>query len=359
MDEKALRRTLKSFFNVREGRASFEGIRKRVVAGVRIDGIHVCQLIAAMIIASIGLNVNSTEAIVGAMLICPLMGSVLLMAYAVATGDTRQLRNAVTGLAVQFAVCLVTSTLYFLISPLGGTTSALLSNSNPTIWDIMIALVGGFAGALGMSRQQEPGTLIAGVAVATSLMPPLCASGYGIAARDLALALSAAYEFLVNVVFIAFGAEMVFVLLHVPLLRDINGDGVVTAEEERIASKRSHTMRTRIIVGSLIFALPCFVFSARTIKRAMAENGTVFEVIDTYDTELTTRELQIVCKDLVDYRVGTQDSYDAANDQLEQQVVATVETKEPLEAAEQREIESIVRLHVEELDEVNFEVVNE
>jgi len=155
MDERVLRHTIKRFFNVREGRASYEGIHKRIMAGTRIDGLHVCQLIAAMIIASIGLNVDSTEAIVGAMLICPLMGSVLAIAYAVATVDSKLLKSAVSGILIQFGVCLVTSTIYFVISPLAGETSKLLSNSNPTIWDVLIALVGGFAGALGMSRDSR------------------------------------------------------------------------------------------------------------------------------------------------------------------------------------------------------------
>ncbi|MDO4404543.1 MAG: hypothetical protein Q4C09_05850, partial [Atopobiaceae bacterium] len=68
---KALRRA----FDVSRGRARYATIRDRVVSSARVDGIHLCQLIAAMLIASIGLNTNSTEAVIGAMLICPLMGS--------------------------------------------------------------------------------------------------------------------------------------------------------------------------------------------------------------------------------------------------------------------------------------------
>lgn len=359
MDERAIRRTIKGFFNFRAGRTSYENMQKRIIAGARVDGIHVCQLIAAMIIASIGLNVDSTEAIVGAMLICPLMGSVLAIAYSIATVDSKLLRRTMVGLCVQFAVCLITSTLYFVISPLAGQTNELLTNSSPTIWDVLIALVGGFAGALAMSRQQEPATMISGVAVATSLMPPLCATGYGLALRDLTIAASALYEFLVNVVFISFSAEMVFVLLRVPILRDLNGDGVVTPEEEALAKTHSHEMRVRLLCGSLIFALPCIFFSAQMVKAQVAETGTVFEVRDLYDTELTTRELEVVCPELVSYRIGQEDSYDVQNSVLVQHVVATVETSEPLEVEEQEDLEELIRLHVDSLDAVTFEVADE
>ena len=356
MDEKILRHTIKRLFNVRAGRASYEGIHKRVIAGTRIDGLHVCQLIAAMIIASIGLNVDSTEAIVGAMLICPLMGSVLAIAYSIATVDTKLLKSAFVGLLIQFGVCLFTSTIYFLISPLAGETSKLLTNSYPTIWDVLLALVGGFAGALGMSRQQEPETLIAGVAVATSLMPPLCATGYGLAVRDLVLSASALYEFLVNVVFISFGAEMAFLMLRVPVKVDLNDDGVVTPEEEARAKENTHEMRMRVLASTLLFALPCFFFSARMVREQVESTGTVFEVRDQYETEVTTRELSVVCDSLVSYRVGEEDSYDEKNDMLVQQVMATVVTDEELEPEEQRRLEQLIRLHVEDLDEVEFKV---
>ena len=165
-------RFLKQAFNIREGRAPYHVIRKRFVNGARLTGSHLCILIIAMLIASIGLDIDSDIAIVGAMLICPLMGSVLAMAYGIATLDREITVEAVAGLALQMAFCLVTSTLYFKLSPLGTTTAAIIDNSTPTVWDLAVALAGGFAGGLGNSRDQEPATLIAGVAVATALMPP-------------------------------------------------------------------------------------------------------------------------------------------------------------------------------------------
>ena len=151
-------RFLKRAFNIREGRAPYHVIRKRFVNGARLTGSHLCILIIAMLIASIGLDIDSDIAIVGAMLICPLMGSVLAMAYGIATLDREITVEAIASLALQMAFCLVTSTLYFKLSPLGTTTAAIIDNSTPTVWDLAVALAGGFAGGLGNSRDQEPAT---------------------------------------------------------------------------------------------------------------------------------------------------------------------------------------------------------
>ena len=147
-------RFLKRAFNIREGRAPYHVIRKRFVNGARLTGSHLCILIIAMLIASIGLDIDSDIAIVGAMLICPLMGSVLAMAYGIATLDREITVEAVASLALQMAFCLVTSTLYFKLSPLGTTTAAIIDNSTPTVWDLTVALAGGFAGG----QLARPGT---------------------------------------------------------------------------------------------------------------------------------------------------------------------------------------------------------
>lgn len=356
MDIQGFKALLRSFFNISEGRARYKTIRKRITEGSTIDGIHVCQLIAAMLIASIGLNVDSTEAVIGAMLICPLMGSVLAIAYGVASADRKLLHESTIGMLVQVGVCLATSTLYFVISPLSNTTSSLLTNANPTIWDVIIAFVGGFAGAMGNSRRQEPSTLISGVAVATALMPPLCASGYGLASRNIVFAASGLYEFFINVVFIAFGAHIVFVLLRIPLQADLDGDGVVSHEEEVETIERSHSLRRHLLIGSLLFAIPCLFFSFRVVQQQMAETGTVFETIDQYDTELTTYELQLICPQITSYRIGEEETYDTKEQALVHSVVATVETSKELKEQQRTQVEDLIRLHVEQLDQVTFEV---
>lgn len=356
MHVKTLGRSIRGFFRLHKGRVRHKEFKKRITDGAAIDGIHVCQLIAAMIIASIGLNVDSTEAVIGAMLICPLMGSVLAIAYGISSLDMKLLKSSILGLVVQVVVCLATSTIYFVVSPLSNTTSELLTNSSATVWDVLIAFVGGFAGALGVSRKQEPATLIAGVAVATALMPPLCSTGYGIASRDLVVAASAFYEFLINVVFIAFGSEIVFVILRVPLLRDLDGDGVVTVEEEAEANRRSHRLRRRLVICSLIFALPCLFFSHRLVLQTMEQNGTVFEVADKFGTEYTTRELKAICNEFDSYYIGELDSYNLDEEKFEENIVATVILSKDIDDTRKEQIRQLVKLNVDNVNEVVFEV---
>ena len=329
-------RFLKQAFNIREGRAPYHVIRKRFVNGARLTGSHLCILIIAMLIASIGLDIDSDIAIVGAMLICPLMGSVLAMAYGIATLDREIAVEAIAGLALQMVFCLITSTLYFKLSPLGTTTAAIIDNSTPTVWDLAVALAGGFAG----------------VAVATALMPPLCAAGYGIAIASGSLFLSALYEFGINVVFIALAAEAVLLLLRVPLKRDLNGDGIVTAEENAEVDELSHKVRRRIIVGTVIFAIPCIVMTAGSIGSAQAG------VQDGYGVTETTRELAAVLPGFKDYTVAVETSATEGEEEglVEREVVAHVTTSEALGAHDRRVARKLIDLNVPELDRVEFDV---
>lgn len=340
-----LRRT----FNIREGRAPYAVIRKRFVNGARLDGTHLCILIVAMLIACIGLDTNSDIAIVGAMLICPLMGSVLATAYGVATLDRHLTLEAVAGLAVQMALCLVTSTIYFRLSPIASTTAALVDNSTPTVWDLAIALAGGFAGGLGNSRNQEPATLISGVAVATALMPPLCAAGYGVSIADASFFLAALYEFGINVVFIALAAETVLLALRVPLHRDLNDDGIVDPEEAWLTDKLSRRVRRCVVVGTIIFAIPCLAFTAGSI-------GTASEgVEDGYGVTETTRELQAILPGFEGYTVGVDVSSTSGDEgYVERETVARVTTSEPLDEHSRETAEKLIRLNVPQLDRVEF-----
>lgn len=340
----------KHTFNIREGRAPYHVIRKRFVNGARLNGNHLCILIVAMVIACIGLDTNSDIAIVGAMLICPLMGSVLAIAYAAATLDRTLARDAAAGLIVQMVFCLITSTLYFNLSPVAGMTQAMADNSSPTVWDLILALVGGFAGGLGNSRDQEPATLISGVAVATALMPPLCAAGYGIAAMDLGLSLTALYEFGINVVFIALSAMVVLLLLGVPLKRDLNDDGVVTAQEDAAARSRAHTVRWRILIGTAIFAIPCIILTSNMVRAA--DDPTP----DSYGAAETARELAVVCPGFKEYTVGLQAAPASNGSSMDEELVARVVTDEELDSDDRTMAEELIRLDVKDLDRVEFRV---
>ena len=340
----------KHTFNIREGRAPYHVIRKRFVNGARLNGNHLCILIVAMVIACIGLDTNSDIAIVGAMLICPLMGSVLAIAYAAATLDRTLARDAAAGLIVQMVFCLITSTLYFNLSPVAGMTQAMADNSSPTVWDLILALVGGFAGGLGNSRDQEPATLISGVAVATALMPPLCAAGYGIAAMNLGFSLSALYEFGINVVFIALSAMLVLLLLGTPLKRDLNDDGVVTAQEDADARSRAHTVRWRILIGTAIFAIPCIILTSNMVRAA--DDPTP----DSYGAAETARELAVVCPGFKEYTVGLQAAPASNGSSMDEELVARVVTDEELDSDDRTMAEELIRLDVKDLDRVEFRV---
>ena len=346
-------------FNIREGRAPYHVIRKRFVNGARLTGTHLCILIVAMIIACIGLDTDSDIAIVGAMLICPLMGSVLAIAYGVATVDRALMRDALGGLVLQMAFCLITSIIYFVLSPVAGMTPALVDNSGPTIWDLMLALVGGFAGGLGNSRDQEPATVISGVAVATALMPPLCAAGYGLAAANAGVFLGALYEFGINVVFIALSAAVVLLLLHTPLKRDLNDDGVVTEAEDELVRAESHKIRWRIMLGTAIFAIPCVILTGNML--ATAEEQAAGDT-DYYGAAETARELAVVCPEFKNYSIGMEVSAQAqGGDGAErqsgaEQLVARVTTLEPLASRERTIAEELIRLDAPDVERVEFSV---
>ena len=179
--------------------AASENIRKNIP----FRGPNIYILFVAVIIASIGLNVNSIPVIIGAMLVSPLMSPIFGFGLGLGTNDTKLLLFSLKNLGIMFAISLIASTLYFLVTPLEtGNPTELLARTNPSIYDVMIAFFGGVAGILEMSRK-EKGTVISGVAIATALMPPLCTVGYGIAKLNWHYAGGALYLFFINCVFIA------------------------------------------------------------------------------------------------------------------------------------------------------------
>ncbi len=197
-----------------EDKADDEIIDRDLRAGVEMRGTNLWVLMFAIFIASIGLNVNSTAVIIGAMLISPLMGPILGIGYGVGVLDIALIRRSLKNLAIAVAIALATSTLYFLVSPLTSAASELLARTTPTIWDVLVALFGGFAGIIGMTRR-EKSNIIPGVAIATALMPPLCTAGYGIARGNWSFMGGALFLFAINCVFIAFSSGLVCRAFHI------------------------------------------------------------------------------------------------------------------------------------------------
>ena len=205
---------LRQRISLLEDKAEDEAIDSELRTGVEMRGTNLWVLMFAIFIASIGLNVNSTAVIIGAMLISPLMGPILGVGYGVGVLDIVLIRRSLKNLLIAVAIALATSTLYFLISPLNAADSELLARTTPTIWDVLIALFGGFAGIIGVTRKQKS-NIIPGVAIATALMPPLCTAGYGIAHGNWSFIGGAFFLFAINSVFIAFSSGVVVRAFHV------------------------------------------------------------------------------------------------------------------------------------------------
>ena len=175
---------------------------KSIRSNIYFRGPNAWILVIAMVIASIGLNVNSIPVIIGAMLISPLMGPIFGVGLGLGTNDFELVKASVKNLLIMVSISLVASLLYFLLTPLNlSNPSELLARTNPTIYDVAIALFGGFAGILEQCRK-EKGTVFAGVAIATALMPPLCTAGFGLASGNFAYFMGATYLFVINCIFI-------------------------------------------------------------------------------------------------------------------------------------------------------------
>ena len=210
---KSIVESTRARFSLKEDRASDQQIDALIREGVSMQGTNLWVLMFAIFIASIGLNVSSTAVIIGAMLISPLMGPIMGIGYGAGIHDFPLIRRGLKNLGIATGISLLTSTVYFAITPLTGTLSELLARTTPSLWDVLIALTGGLAGAIGVTRR-ERSNVIPGVAIATALMPPLCTAGYGLANGQWSYFFGALYLFAINSVFIAASAALVTRAFH-------------------------------------------------------------------------------------------------------------------------------------------------
>ena len=201
------------YFNLMPDKEDEREIVEQISSGVSFRGAQLWVLIFAIFIASLGLNVNSTAVIIGAMLISPLMGPIIGMGLAVGTNDLDLLRRAAKNFGVATLISVLTATVYFLITPLGEAQSELLARTSPTLYDVLIAFCGGAAGIIALCTRGK-GNVIPGVAIATALMPPLCTAGFGLATGHLMYFLGAFYLFFINTVFIALATYCGVRLMH-------------------------------------------------------------------------------------------------------------------------------------------------
>lgn len=196
-------------------------IHQVIDSGVVFKGTNLWILVFAIVVASVGLNTNSTAVIISAMLISTLMGPINGIGYSIATYDFLLLKKAIKNFGFAVVASLFASTVYFFISPVSTAHSELLARTSPNIYDVLIALFGGLAGIVAISSKQK-GNVIPGVAIATALMPPLCTAGYGLATKQLNFFFGAFYLFTINTVFIAFASLVVSQALKFPIRTIVN-----------------------------------------------------------------------------------------------------------------------------------------
>lgn len=202
-------------FKLSDEKEDSQTVSKNIEKGIDFKGTNLWILVFAIFIASLGLNVNSTAVIIGAMLVSPLMGPIMGLGFGMAVNDIELLKKSFSSYVFAAGVGLATSTLFFLLSPLNDAHSEILARTSPNIYDVLIALFGGLAGMLVTSSKLK-GNVIPGVAIATALMPPLCTAGYGLATVQFNFFFGAFYLFLINSVFIALATLIATKFLKFP-----------------------------------------------------------------------------------------------------------------------------------------------
>lgn len=251
---------MKGRFDLKDGSAPqaevVEGVRK----GIDFKGTNLWVLMFAVFIASLGLNVNSTAVIIGAMLISPLMGPITGIGLSLGINDFDMLKSAWRNFLLMVIVSLVVSTAYFIISPISTARSELLARTTPTTYDVLIAFFGGLAGMVAQTRKDKAVTVVSGVAIATALMPPLCTAGFGLATGNFQFLFGAIYLFTINAVFIAVATYLV-----VLLLRYEKKTALDSAQQ-----KKNTRYMTFIIV---LVGVPSILFGAHIVRRTAFEEN--------------------------------------------------------------------------------------
>jgi len=254
-------RKLRQLFNLRRDQDDPDIIDAEIRAGSEPVGANLWVLFFAILIASVGLNVNSTAVIIGAMLISPLMGPIIAVGYGAAVQDVSLIRHGMRALGLFTAISLVTSTLYFTLSPLDQPGSELLARTTPTLWDVLIAAFGGAAGMVAATRK-DVSNVLPGVAIATALMPPLCTAGFGVAHARWDMFGGAFYLFVINSVFIAAATLAISKLLKLPLR------GNVTPE-----ARMRHRVFITVGIGAVL--LPSVWLGYRFVHQEVFAQGVL------------------------------------------------------------------------------------
>lgn len=214
-------RDIQSFLNLKDGEEIKEKVLENVRSNISFRGANLWILACAILVASVGLNVNSTAVVIGAMLISPLMGPIVGAGFALGIYDFDLLRRSLKNLVIATVVSLLVSCVYFFISPFKDASAELLARTSPNLYDVLIAFFGGLVGVVAITRV-EKGNPIPGVAIATALMPPLCTAGYGLATGNYKFFLGALFLYTINCVFICISTFFIVKYLEYPSIEFVN-----------------------------------------------------------------------------------------------------------------------------------------
>lgn len=275
-----IRKFLNEYLDLRKDKdnelATVESIRK----GVEFKGANLWILIFAIFMASLGLNVNSTAVIIGAMLISPLMGPIMGVGLSVGLNDFELMKRSLKSFFITTLFSVTTATIFFLISPVAEGQSELLARTSPTIYDVFIALMGGLAGVTALSTK-EKGNVIPGVAIATALMPPLCTAGYGLATGNLIYFLGAFYLYFINSVFISLATFLGVRVMHFK-------------RKEFVDKRREKTVRKYIVFIAVLTMCPAVYLTVGIIQDTFfrgAVNKFVTEQLSFENTQVLDKKI--------------------------------------------------------------------
>ena len=291
---------IKRYFNVLPYKDGEKYVIKQITNGINFQGSNLWILIFAVFIASLGLNVNSTAVIIGAMLISPLMGPIIGMGLALGIADLDLFKQSIKNYLVSTFISVITATIYFTLSPITDAQSELLARTSPTLYDVLIALFGGAAGFLAMSTKGR-NNVVPGVAIATALMPPLCTAGYGLAVQNTSYFFGAFYLYFINTVFIAFTTCLGVRFLHFHRKQFIN---------------REKMRRVNLYIVSIIIItiIPASYMTWNIIKQSVFENNIenfVTKELNYSGTNILSHQYDLKTKTLHVVAVGNPISTDS------------------------------------------------
>ncbi|URC10862.1 DUF389 domain-containing protein [Flavobacterium sp. B183] len=248
-----------NFIDLQKGEENKKSVIENITGAVSFRGSNIWILACAIIIASVGLNVNSTAVIIGAMLISPLMGPIVGAGFGLGMYDFELLKKSMKNLLIATVVSLSTSAIYFYISPFKEAQSELLARTSPNIYDILIAFFGGLVGVIAVTRV-EKGNPIPGVAIATALMPPLCTAGYGLALGNYAYFFGALYLYTINCVFICIATFVIVKFLNYPVTKQLD------LQQQKRVKYGITLLISLLIVPSIYFAYQLYIQKSYTSR---------------------------------------------------------------------------------------------